>query len=316
MRVFISSTCYDLIDLRADVEQFLKQAGVNPLLSDSATSDFEMVPGKNSIETCLANVRNCDVFIIILSQRYGPSLKSAGYPDVSATHLEYIEAQKANKPIHMYVRDRLEADYGTWKSTAAKDTLRLAWCHEPKDWRIFELLREHRRLAKDRAQSNWLWLFRNSLALKEILAIHFKDAFARAVANRLFEAGRLPFVEVSGNIEGHDPGSVRITLNFTNFGSGPAIKPVFELSPPAQAHNLVSLHEGGLTSLRIGWRRWEKADLELKTSLRYAVVEGHEFVDHGTLLLHLDLEALDQAQVSYSLTRREYLGAAAQLRIS
>src|SRR5262249_10183540 len=111
MRVFISSTCYDLIDLRAELEVLFDEAGVTSLLSDSLTSDFQVLPDRNSIETCLENVRQCDVFLIILSSRYGRSLAKAGFDDVSATHLEYREARKHKKPIWMYARDRLMGDY-------------------------------------------------------------------------------------------------------------------------------------------------------------------------------------------------------------
>lgn len=165
MRIFICSTCFDLIDLRAELEEFFRATGANPALSDSPTSDFEVLPDQNSIETCLANVRSCDQFIIILSQRYGPTLSRAGFGDVSATHLEYREAVKQGKSIRMYVRDRLEGDYATWKNNPQKADLQLSWCKDEKDWKIFELLQEHRGLVERKAPNNWLWTFRNSIEL-------------------------------------------------------------------------------------------------------------------------------------------------------
>ena len=113
MKVFISSTCYDLLDLRAEVKEDLRDLGVAVLLSDQKDSEF-LIPSSadmNSIEACLVNVRQADVMIVILSQRYGPNLGSL-FGDVSATHAEYNEARKLNKPIHFYVRDRLDADLG------------------------------------------------------------------------------------------------------------------------------------------------------------------------------------------------------------
>src|SRR5260370_30298199 len=107
MRVFICSTCYDLLDIRAELEELFRTGGIVPILSDSMSSDFQVRPDQNSIETCLANVRSCDEFVIILSARYGPSLASAGFDDISATHLEYREAVVAGKSIRMYVREPL-----------------------------------------------------------------------------------------------------------------------------------------------------------------------------------------------------------------
>ena len=66
-KVFVSSTCYDLIDLRADVQHGLRDMGLAPVLSDDSTSDFEVAPDKNSIETCLVNVDACDHVIFVLS---------------------------------------------------------------------------------------------------------------------------------------------------------------------------------------------------------------------------------------------------------
>jgi hypothetical protein len=39
--VFISSTCYDLIDLRAELEAMLRDLGLHPVLSDRPTSEFD-----------------------------------------------------------------------------------------------------------------------------------------------------------------------------------------------------------------------------------------------------------------------------------
>lgn len=164
MNVFVSSTCHDLIDIRAEVETLLRDIGLQPLLSDRPSSEFEVLPDMNSIETCLAGVRSSDVFICVLSQRYGPSLKGAGYPDVSATHLEWLEARKVEKPIRMYVRDRLAGEYAIWKRNPKGVTL--AWVRDAKDHGIFNLLDEHQKLVTDKPQSNWYWSFRDSIDLK------------------------------------------------------------------------------------------------------------------------------------------------------
>src|SRR5690349_6858403 len=99
MRVFVSSTCFDLVDLRDELHEELKQLNVEARFSDLADSDFVLssTPSENSIETCLANVRDSDLVVVILSQRYGPLLRGR-YGDVSATRLEYDEARRHQKP--------------------------------------------------------------------------------------------------------------------------------------------------------------------------------------------------------------------------
>lgn len=189
MRVFVSSTCYDLLDARAEVERCLRDLGLTPLLSDRPSSEFEVLPDVNSIETCLANVRGADAVVCLLSQRYGPSLKSAGYDDVSATYLEWREARACRKPLFLYARDRLMGEHAAWKRSAPG--FKPAWV---KDVALFEFLDEHTRLVAAEPGSNWAWPFRDSVELAGRLAVDFKAASNRAILARWIAEGRLPLV--------------------------------------------------------------------------------------------------------------------------
>lgn len=170
-KVFVSSTCYDLIDLRAELEVFLRKQGYSPVFSDSATSDFQVLPDRDSIETCLMNVRACDVFVMILSQRYGPSLGGTGYDDISATHLEYRTAKEQEKDIFVYIRDRLLNDYDHWKDQQRPTTFQSRWLPKEQDLRLLPLIDEHSELVIGN-RSNWRQAFKSSVDLKEFL---FKD---------------------------------------------------------------------------------------------------------------------------------------------
>lgn len=125
MRVFISSTVFDLIDVRAELGELCRSVGIIPVLSDDKLSDFRVQPDENSIQTCLTNVESCDEFVLILNRRYGPRLGKFGFDDISATDLEYRKAVDRKIPIHFYVRDRLDADYSIWKKTAGPIRLTL-----------------------------------------------------------------------------------------------------------------------------------------------------------------------------------------------
>ncbi|MDB5283878.1 MAG: hypothetical protein JWO06_2953, partial [Bacteroidota bacterium] len=110
-KIFVSSTCFDLIDFRAEIKEYLESTGFIPIMSDQNNSEFITLPNENSIETCLVNLRSCNIVIFALSKRYGGNLKNVGFGDYSATHLEYLEAKKHNKRILFFVRDRLLADF-------------------------------------------------------------------------------------------------------------------------------------------------------------------------------------------------------------
>ncbi|MEO8427764.1 MAG: DUF4062 domain-containing protein [Verrucomicrobiota bacterium] len=309
MRVFISSTCYDLIDLRAELDVFFREAGVTPILSDSLTSEFKVKPDRNSINTCLANVRSCNAFVIVLSNRYGPSLAKAGFDDVSATQLEYREAVHRNLPIHMYVRDRLNGEYDTWRNNRENPKLKLAWCKDRKDWKIFHLLEEHQRLAQDKVQNNWHWSFRNSVEFKQRLAEDFKETFDRVTATRLIESGRLPYLELNGRVSVHDKAPIQTELRFQNLGKAVAVGPVLEFDQ--RSYQLPSLAELQVTPVR--WKcmhsqRSSIFNLTMPTRFSYSIPDGHKFTEEGSLTIYYDPRTPEHGFLRYVLTKRQYLG--------
>jgi AraC-like DNA-binding protein len=60
MRVFVSSTVYDLLDIRSEIAELLRSLNIQPVLSDDKLSDFEPKFDANSIEACLVNVASSD----------------------------------------------------------------------------------------------------------------------------------------------------------------------------------------------------------------------------------------------------------------
>jgi hypothetical protein len=310
VRVFISSTCYDLIDLRAELEVFFREAGVTPIMSDSLTSEFQTSPNRNSIETCLTNLRSCDAFLIILSNRYGPSLKIAEYGDFSATHLEYLEAVKGGKAIYMYVRDRLEADYGIWKANRGKEDLELVWCKDSTDWKLFDLVKEHRKLSEDKTKNNWIWVFHDSLDLKQRVMLDFKDIFARAQADRLFENGRVPFLEITAEYRSHHQGCVNFDLHIRNLSSAVAVNPRLHLDSAASDRLLKSLLGQEKVTLSVPWANNHGSNLILDVLLTYSILEGHTFSDQGKLTISYfpNGKLVQVPSIVYELKQRRYVG--------
>lgn len=188
-RIFISSTCYDLIDIRAELEAQLRTQGLEPILSDSNTSDFSIQPEMHSIETCLANVRDSDCVLVIISQRYGPTLEVIE-EGVSATHLEYLEAQKCGKPIIMYVRDRLIGEFESWRKNKGSD-LKTSWCRDKNKLKLFEWIEAHKEL-KPEGRSNWFWTFKDSIDLKKRVAKDLKIHIGQARLVNVLKSGNLP----------------------------------------------------------------------------------------------------------------------------
>lgn len=131
MKVFVSSACYDLVDLRAELFEELRELGVEPHFSDIKESGF-VVPSEptvNSVEACLADLRECELVIFILSQRYGPALKGQ-FGDKSATQCEYDEAKRLKMRSLFYVRTDLWGDFSAWRKSKHKDDFRGLWAQQ------------------------------------------------------------------------------------------------------------------------------------------------------------------------------------------
>jgi hypothetical protein len=316
MRIFICSTCYDLIDLRAELEAFFREAGVTPVLSDRLNSDFDANQQINSVETCLVNVRHCDEFVIILSSRYGPSLKSAGFADFSAMHLEYNEARKCSKPIHMYVRDRLEAEYSVWHKNRSAPDFKYPWSKEDH-LRLFEILAEHRDLAKAGAQSNWLWIFKDSVELKARLAVDFKTQITRALVTRLSENGRVPFLEVTNTVHKPDDDHlINFELTIRNAGTVVALSPVFKIDGDIRVYRCPSLPAEADHTLRISHEKPTDPVLKLHSRLTYSIIEGHKFADVAEITVPQNFTEPAWGRVTYELIKRAYIGASPECQIN
>ncbi len=240
-KVFISSTCYDLIDVRSELKEFLDEIGLIPILSDHNMSEFSTEYNSNSIEICLANLRDCDTVIFVLCQRYGPSLEKAGFGDFSATHLEYLEARKLEKKILFFVRDRFLADYNTYRKT--KDLKSLSWLSKDIDLRLFEIFEDWKSLSPTDT-NNWFGTFRNSVELKQRLKIELKDQVSIQRLDKLIESGNVPLLTVSVKakvIANTQNKKVHLTMTVQNHGAQTAIEPKLLLYKASSYDELLNI---------------------------------------------------------------------------
>jgi hypothetical protein len=327
MRVFISSTCYDLLDLRAEAFAHLKKMGATPIMSDETISDFEISEPQCSIEACLLNVGKCDVFVLILSQRYGPSLKIADYPDMSATHLEYCEAIKSNIPMYFFVRDKLESEYQVWKKNRIKEGLTFPWSKKDCN-NLFKLIESHSELKKDIPRNNWLLPFSDSVELKEILSAKLKLSLAKDSFLKDIKCFNIPLVQCSvthkrGKYSSY-PG-IKLSCLIKNVGSCPAFNlkmkwldspenAVEELPVPLLAPNCQT--ELGLIYLH------DKETVEIRKKLisSYQTADGH-FIEDEFDIIGLDDSFVqnpfqDQFKAKTTLiARRYFVGKELEIKI-
>ncbi|WED29058.1 DUF4062 domain-containing protein [Vibrio sp. DW001] len=107
-KVFVSSTCYDLQEERAQLERFISGYGFQPILSEYSGVYYDV--DEHTHQACVKEVSHCDLFILIISGRFGGKLK--GGSGESITQAEYLEARKLKLPIFAFVKNEvLSAQY-------------------------------------------------------------------------------------------------------------------------------------------------------------------------------------------------------------
>src|SRR5262245_46593008 len=117
LQVFVSSTCYNLRDLRAAIRAWLKQLGLTPLMSDEG--GFPHIDGMPPYATCLRALEECPLVIVVIDRRYGMSFQDWGpYPQFkgcSSTHAELRHELDSGKRVLVYVHVVVCNFYEAWR---------------------------------------------------------------------------------------------------------------------------------------------------------------------------------------------------------
>ena len=114
--VFVSSTCYDLKQVRADIKGFLEGLGLEPLLSEY--NSFPIDPDLGTVENCLKMVESkADIFLLIVGGRYGQQVDRGK----SVTNLEFLTAGAKGIPKYVFVMRCVLDILPVWKVNPSVD---------------------------------------------------------------------------------------------------------------------------------------------------------------------------------------------------
>ncbi|EJL6785736.1 DUF4062 domain-containing protein [Vibrio sp. D415a] len=100
-KIFVSSTCYDLAEERAQLERFIVNYGFQPILSEYSGVYYDI--DEHTHTSCINEVAHADMMVLIISGRYGGKLK--GGNGESITQAEYNKARELGLPIFTFVKN-------------------------------------------------------------------------------------------------------------------------------------------------------------------------------------------------------------------
>jgi len=159
-RVFLGSTSSDLKDVRAELRQLIPALGCELVCFEDPK--FRKAPGKHAHDVCLDNAAECDVYVLIIDERYGdeydgvnPALKGK-----SVTWAELDSALEANRTVCTFVRRHVWLEKSTYSHNRDSGIdIRPFWA---KDKRVFDFLEYVTTQSKD----NWIDQFDDIVQLK------------------------------------------------------------------------------------------------------------------------------------------------------
>lgn len=166
MNIFISSTCYDLSQVRADMYDFIVELGHNPIMSES--KDFPINPQLSTMENCISVVRDsADVLVLIIGNRYGAELDTGK----SITNTEFLTALRKGIPIYTFTHKALANCLPVWEQNPNCDFSNIV-----DNVKVFEFLSDVRKNKK-----LWNFEFEKVQDIINVLRTQFSYLFKDAL---------------------------------------------------------------------------------------------------------------------------------------
>lgn len=124
-RIFVSSTCYDLQEIRFQLRNFISDFGYDAVMSEF--DDIFYGYDKHVQDSCLDEISKCQLFVLVIGNNYGSFYhqenQEVKIPD-SVTLREFRKALETKIPKHIFVNKYVDYDYKNYKRALDKENLK------------------------------------------------------------------------------------------------------------------------------------------------------------------------------------------------
>ena len=108
-RLFISSTFYDLRQVRADIDFFVEQMGYEAVRNEEGDIPYGSTDALESY--CYREIKNIDILVCIIGGRFGSESKKG---KSSVTQMELRTALNEGKQVYIFIEANVLAEYETY----------------------------------------------------------------------------------------------------------------------------------------------------------------------------------------------------------
>ena len=133
-RVFVSSTFYDLRQVREDLDQFISGLGYEAVLHETGGIPY----GKDSPPEGYLNreIEMCDILICVIGGRYGT--ESQEQPGSSITQQELNAAIENQVQVFIFVEQAVHSEYKTYSINKETDGIKYQFVDDPRIYEFIE----------------------------------------------------------------------------------------------------------------------------------------------------------------------------------
>lgn len=118
-RVFISSTCYDLGEIRDGLFAFISSYGYEPILSEKG--DVFYHPDMHTQESCIQEMDNCQILVLIIGGRFGGHYVADRKKSV--VNAEYLAARECGISVFCFVKSEVLEDHRLYEKNKGDEEL-------------------------------------------------------------------------------------------------------------------------------------------------------------------------------------------------
>jgi hypothetical protein len=174
-RIFVSSTCYDLNEIRDTLYSFIESLNYIPVFSDK--NDVFYHPDLHTHDSCIKEIENCQLFILIIGGRFGGKYHLD--TTKSIVNAEYATAKHLKIPIFTFIKREVYEDHRQFthnkieKPELYKDFYYSAIDKQEYAINIFDFINDVRK----NDTNNAIFPFEYGRQIKEILLKQFSGMF-------------------------------------------------------------------------------------------------------------------------------------------
>jgi|SRR5690554_2193387 len=213
LRVFVSSTCYDLSVIRSQLRIFIQNLGHEPIMSDY--SDLLYDPRVHTHTSCVDEVATADVVVLIVGSRFGgktvpeallkldfdvlkkesKSTESLSKKEnLSVTQLEILKAVESGIPVFTFVDSAVWHDHALYEKNKEKPIIHDILFPSIEKPETASFIFEFINFLRHRARGNSVFTFSKLQDIEDTLRRQWSSLFQKLIQeqrNRAFEVKRL-----------------------------------------------------------------------------------------------------------------------------